>query len=380
MNKRLIAQATLAALALSSGSVFAAPVAIPNNIEPNTPARAEAVQENFAVVENAVNDSNDEIIDNANAIGVNATNIGSNASAIGDNTSNIMQNAGDISTNAADIDTNETAISDLQSDVSDLQNATPSCGDDMVQVGTFCIDKYEASLHTAATGGTLIPIANCDITGANCVQVPGGAANPNAIFAQSLSDTAPSIANWFQALQACANVGKRLPTNAEWQTAAVGSNAILANELAGDGTDCRINGSFPADFRAPDNAGATNNCTSAYGVVDMIGNAGEWVADWVQGQGDTGTARPGEDSENSATFGGDSVDNVTPADNNGVSTDGDLTNANEEENVLPAAIFRGGQANEGAQAGEFSVGFNASPSFIGNGSTIGLGFRCAKDL
>jgi len=324
MNKLLIIGATFLTSSLICSSVFAGPLAVPNNFAAGTPAVAAEVNANFAETEA-------QVTDNANGIGANTTAIG----------------------------TNTTAISGLQSS---------TCPSDMTLVGNFCIDTYEASLHDAATGGTQIPASTCDITGSNCMM---GAAT--SIFAQSSATTIPNAATWFQALQACANVGKRLPTNAEWTTAAAGANALMASVTGSGGTsDCQIAGDTLANFRAPT---ATNNCTSAYGVVDMIGNAGEWTADWVQGADTASGASNSIDGNHSAAFGGDAVDDVVIAANN---TGGGL---------FPAAIFRGGQANEGAGAGEFAIGFNAPPTFTGDSNTIingtgttGLGFRCAANL
>ncbi len=325
MNKLFIIGATFLTSSLICSSVFAGPLAVPNSFTAGTPAVAAEVNANFAETEAQVTDNANDIDANTTAIGTNTTNIGANT----------------------------TAISGLQSS---------TCPSDMTLVGNFCIDTYEASLHDAATGGAQIPASTCDITGSNCMM---GAAT--SIFAQSSATTIPNAATWFQALQACANVGKRLPTNAEWTTAAAGSNALMALATGGGGTsDCQIAGAALADFRVPT---ATNNCTSAYGVVDMIGNAGEWTADWVQGADTASGASNSQDGNHSATFGDDAIDDVVIAANN---TGGGL---------FPAAIFRGGQANEGTGAGEFAIGFNAPPTFAGdNGVTQGLGFRCAANL
>ena len=57
--------------------------------------------------------------------------------------------------------------------------------------------------------------APCADNGQNCA---------DDIFAVSLAGVTPSARiTWFQAQAACANAGKRLPTNAEWQVAVAGT-------------------------------------------------------------------------------------------------------------------------------------------------------------
>ena len=164
-------------------------------------------------------------------------------------------------------DTGEFAVlarKTIQHVVIDVQGyffpAAGSCPGDMVASGSICVDKYEASLVDAA--GAPATSATCNADGSDCA-ADADALNP-AIFAQSVTGVLPANSvSWFQAAVACANVGKRLPSAAEWQMAAAGTN----------GADCNASGGPLA------NTGASAACVSTAGAFDMVGNLWEWTAD-----------------------------------------------------------------------------------------------------
>ena len=235
------------------------------------------------------------------------------------------------------------------------------CGADAVLAGTVCLDRYEASVwrvsNPTTTNASLVRkiqlgrATEADLTGGGATQL-GTKSNDYApctdngqncaddIYAVSLPSEIPSAhITWFQAQEACANAGKRLPTSAEWQ---VGANGRPDPGPDNGTTDCNsATGSVSL-------TGSRSICVSARGAFDMVGNLAEWVADWVP----LSTACPG--------WGGFSNDDMC------------LSGASETGRG-PGALLRGGAFNDGALAGPLAVGdvepFRAQVTF---------GFRCAR--
>jgi len=203
------------------------------------------------------------------------------------------------------------------------------CPSDMVDGGGFCIDKYEATVWNSPTGvikygfGVLDDYP-CTDNGQNCTN----------IFARSVVGVSPSAnITWFQAQQACRNVGKRLATSGEWQQAVAGTP---------DGAPCRVSAGSAGQT-------GTVGCVSGAGAFDMVGNLDEWVEDWVP----RSTACPG--------WGAFSNDYMCLS---GASTTA----------LGPGALLRGGRFNGLTLAGPLSVDVVFAPS----DSIDFIGFRCAR--
>lgn len=281
---------------------------------------------------------------------------------------------------------------------------TGSANDVMVPVGTWCVDKYEASICSNADGsGTcyFTDGSTADFNYPNAGNLPASfnrdGSGTSAVYAVSKPDVIPARGmTWYQAAVACAMSGKQLIPDSVWQLAAVGTNdpgsgGGTGGVNGGSATDaaaaqCNTNthgGSNDVDgnslwsdasnkVRKTNRAGATsagtNACLSRFGVADMVGNLWEWTdmngvqagtqAGFSQGLAQTPSALGKDDNTwnvNGSSYG-----------YNG-STYGWMNGA-------PAAALRGGAWNDSAAGGVFALPLNSSGSYSG----WAVGFRCAR--
>jgi eukaryotic-like serine/threonine-protein kinase len=110
--------------------------------------------------------------------------------------------------------------------------------------------------------------------------------------------------SWQEALQLCRAKGKRLCLESEWETACRGPQGhIFGYGPSFQSTYCNTPYQDGGGWRRQglSRSGAFDECTNAYGVFDMLGNAWEWTA-----------TRPGS-SDNQALRGGSWFNSVNYA-------------------------------------------------------------------
>lgn len=140
-----------------------------------------------------------------------------------------------------------------------------------LELSEFWIDKYEVTVEEYETCGA-----------AGVCTAPDGIPWSD-VEPPDVADLPITGVNWEQAAMYCEWRGKRLPTEAEWEKAARGTDGRRypwgdehpmcgqAHLLLGEPCE-RIRHVLPVDANPGD--------ISPYGVIGMIGNVQEWVQDW----------------------------------------------------------------------------------------------------
>ncbi len=173
---------------------------------------------------------------------------------------------------------------------------TPPCPEDMVHVGGYCIDEYEAHLVRADAPDVVLPHFKRPERGVKVMARSRAGVVPQAYMSR------------MEATLACKASKKRLCSAREWYEACAGSRKTrfpygdsevagkcntgkthLMQRVFGANVKFTFSGHYNSPllhqepgFLAP--SGEYEACVSDHGVHDMVGNLHEWVADDVSGR------------------------------------------------------------------------------------------------
>ena len=139
-----------------------------------------------------------------------------------------------------------------------------------VDLPAFEIDLFEVTNAQFA--------AFVEVTGYQTDAEKGGEAGWHGFYAEGKDNHPVVKVSWNDAVAYCQRLGKRLPTEAEWEKAARGTDGRVypwGNEWDAS----RLN-SYQSGYRGTTPVGSFAGGVSPYGVFDMAGNVWEWTADW----------------------------------------------------------------------------------------------------
>ncbi|MCX5867934.1 MAG: SUMF1/EgtB/PvdO family nonheme iron enzyme, partial [Proteobacteria bacterium] len=158
-----------------------------------------------------------------------------------------------------------------------------------VYLDAYYIDKYEVTVDQYAQCVKSGKCSDYHLTGWEMPPFPGFSETDGCNWGNSEKGNHPiNCVDWNQASGYCKWAGKRLPTEAEWEKAARGTdgrkfpwgnqkatcNYAVMSEIdhPNDYVGCNEGSTWPV--------GSKPNGASPYGVMDMVGNVSEWVQDW----------------------------------------------------------------------------------------------------
>jgi formylglycine-generating enzyme required for sulfatase activity len=173
-------------------------------------------------------------------------------------------------------------------------NCNLSMGEDSapphnVTVNSFEIERTEVSYEQYAAFLNAMGVGSHQTacSGLPCLKVRSEDKNSNVLF-NGQKYTVPAViaefpvvgVTWYGADAYCRAVGRRLPTEAEWELAARGLDGRIY-PWGNDWDANRARTNFPPALQpGPASVSSYPGGASPSGVFNMAGNVAEWVADW----------------------------------------------------------------------------------------------------
>ncbi len=156
------------------------------------------------------------------------------------------------------------------------------CPARQVQLSEFAIDQHEVTIDAydacVAAGGCTARAEPCEAAG--------------EVF--EAGEVPATCMTWQQAADYCGWAGGRLPTEAEWEKAARGTEGALWAWGSAPPTCLDANFRFVTTYCSLGLLEVGRYATrSAFGLMDTVGNAWEWTADWY----DAGYYRDAPDTD-----------------------------------------------------------------------------------